>query len=448
MVSLLSSRRRAARQAAIHQPTIRSVFSLLVLPSLLWVGGCNSSVESGLDTRDIEATSTPNNSSVTDTPSMADSGKSIPSTPLSAPSQEPVALAEPPEKLSIGDASPGLQIAKWVKGSPINEPLQGKVHVVEFWATWCGPCRVGMPHISTLQSEYGDEVAFIGVTREDEAKVVSFLESESPDGRTWEEVIQYRLAIDDRDWTNTAYMRAASQNGIPCAFVVGRDGVVEWIGHPASIDQPLKQIVDGKWDREAAMVAFQKEQRLKEISTKLAALTRAKDWSGALELLEQMESEVGTSPRLMQTKLSILELAGRSDEASAVRAQIVETAWDDAKTLNQIAWSTVTRPDSPDLELALKAAERASELQENKDATVLDTVARVYYEMGKLDEAIKWQRLAVENNQGVGEINAALEKYLAEKGASEPAASEPAASEPAASEPAADAVEAEKEAAE
>ncbi len=422
--SSLSQRRSASQLAS------RVALSSVVLPALLLVGGCNSSVESGISSRDMEVSSTPSDSSVTDTPSMSGTGESIANTPLVVPTQEPAALPEAPKTLGIGDTNPGLHIAKWVKGDPIDEPLKGKVHVVEFWATWCGPCRVGMPHISTLQSEYGDEVAFIGVTREDEAKVSTFLEAESPDGRTWQEVIQYRLALDDRDWTNAAYMRAASQNGIPCAFVVGREGVVEWIGHPASIDEPLKQIVDGNWDREAAIVSFKKEQRLKEMSSKLAALTRAKDWDGALGLLEEMEGDVGTSQRVMQTKLSILENAGRTEEASVVRAQVVETAWDDAATLNQFAWATATRPNSPDLELALKAAQRASELKENKDATILDTLARCYFELGKLDEAIKWQQLAVENNNGNGEIDEALKMYLAEKAKSEPA-EKPAADEAA-----------------
>ena len=60
------------------------------------------------------------------------------------------------------------------------------------------------------------------------------------------------LAIDSDDATAEAYMRAAGQSGIPTAFIVGRDAAVEWIGHPARIDEPLSQIVDGSWDREAS----------------------------------------------------------------------------------------------------------------------------------------------------------------------------------------------------
>ncbi|WP_197167813.1 TlpA disulfide reductase family protein [Neorhodopirellula pilleata] len=334
---------------------------------------------------------------------------------LESPAQTLAPLPTPPQELGIGDPNPGLHVATWVKGEPVDQTLTGKVHVVEFWATWCGPCRVGMPHISSLQQEYGDEVAFVGVTRETQEKVATFLEAPASDGKTWDETIQYRLAIDDRDWTNTAYMRAAGQNGIPCAFVVGRDGVIEWIGHPGSIDEPLKQIVEGQWDRAAAIVAHEKQQRLQEMSAKLSSFARAKDWDGALEMLNQAQQEDENSIQLMSLRLRVLQLAGRTDEMSAVRAEIVEAAWDDANMLNQIAWSAATLPDSPDLELALKAARRASELRNDEDPAVLDTVARCYYELANLDEAIKWQRLAVEHNQGNAEIEATLEKYLAEK---------------------------------
>jgi hypothetical protein len=49
----------------------------------------------------------------------------------------------------------------------------------------------------------------------------------------------------------------------------------------------------------------------------------------------------------------------------------------------------------------------------------LDTVARCYYELGKLEKAITWQRLAVEHNNGHRGIDAALERYLTEKSQAE-----------------------------
>src|ERR1051325_1895884 len=70
-------------------------------------------------------------------------------------------------KLTAGDKAPPLTIEKWVKGEPITGFEKGRVYVVEFWATWCGPCVASMPHLSELQKEYGDRVTIIGVTKED-----------------------------------------------------------------------------------------------------------------------------------------------------------------------------------------------------------------------------------------------------------------------------------------
>ena len=411
---------RISRLLAEGQSGKGPIWCLLALPSVLLVCGCGRSVDSEVASAGVENSATPADlDEVVVEETTADSRMDLNETEVEEAKIEQEPLDEPPAKLSIGDSNPGLQIAKWIKGSPVEEPLKEKVHVVEFWATWCGPCRAGMPHISELQNEYGDEVAFMGITREDEGTVTKFLESESPDGRTWDEVIEYRLALDDRDWTNSAYMRAAGRNGIPCAFVVGRDGVVEWIGHPAGIDEPLKQIVEGNWDREAAKAELQQQERLSEISSQLTKLARAADWDGALKLLDQLEEETGKSTGLLQYRLRVLDSAGRSSEASTVRAELVEQAWDDASMLNEIAWTTATTDDSPDLEIALKAGERASELRGNQDPAVLDTVARCYFELGKIEEAIRWQRLAVEHNNGYPEINNTLEKYLAAKSSSE-----------------------------
>src|SRR5438876_8031237 len=70
--------------------------------------------------------------------------------------------------LNIGDRAPALKIDKWVKGEPVTEFQTGKVYVVEFWATWCGPCIKSMPHNTEVQKKFKDKgVTVIGVTSED-----------------------------------------------------------------------------------------------------------------------------------------------------------------------------------------------------------------------------------------------------------------------------------------
>jgi len=113
--------------------------------------------------------------------------------------------------LKVGDAAPPLLIAKWVKGEPVTFE-QGRIYVVEFWATWCGPCVMSMPHLSEMQERHKDKVTFVGVTTEDQTNtleaVQKMVERKGPG-------MGYTVAWDDAGTTYAAYMRAAGQNGIP-----------------------------------------------------------------------------------------------------------------------------------------------------------------------------------------------------------------------------------------
>lgn len=388
---------------------------------LLVVVGCNADVDQSANDNASDAAFSITPADAMNDPKLrsaaADSSAAQAAAEAAAAKSTP---SSPAGELTIGDPNPGLRLAKFVKGDEVKAPLKDNVTVVEFWATWCGPCRAGMPHISELQREYGDKVRFIGVTREDEAVVTKFLGSVGPGGKTWDEVIDYRLALDDGGWTNNAYMRAANQNGIPCAFIVGRDGAVEWIGHPAGIDQPLKQIVDGSWDRQAAVAEFKQQAMFDKYAQKLNGMLRSGNFDAALSLLNEMEeSSGGKSMPLLNNRLMILMMADRAEEASSVRSELIEAAWDDASVLNGVAWETATADNATDLDLALKAAKRASEIREDKDAAILDTLARCHYELGQLDEAIKVQQKAVDLDSNMQEIAEALKRYQDEKAAAD-----------------------------
>ena len=337
----------------------------------------------------------------------------VPAKPLPPRSSESVAVTP----LGIGDAAPPLSIATWVTGDAVEGFEAGGVTVVEFWATWCGPCLASMPHISELQKQYGDAVRFIGVTREERDVVDAFLAKEQREGATWAEVITYRLVIDESDATNNAYMRAAGQNGIPCAFIVGKTGLVEWIGHPMQIDGPLEAIVNDSYDRATAVAEFAAQQRLESKQQELFSLQREEKWDEALAVVAELQEELGPVPGLMSLKLRLLTAASRSDEASTLRGEMVESNWDEPQLLNELAWTTALGQEvtAADLEIALRAATRAAELTDHADASILDTLARVYYEQGDLDQAISWQEKAVEYADGNASIKDTLEAYRAER---------------------------------
>src|SRR6476661_7319275 len=76
-----------------------------------------------------------------------------------------ISLAQTTEQtaLVVGDPAPKITVSKWVKGTPVANFEKGKLYVVEFWATWCGPCKVSIPHLTELAKQYKN-VKFIGVS--------------------------------------------------------------------------------------------------------------------------------------------------------------------------------------------------------------------------------------------------------------------------------------------
>src|SRR5678816_2605837 len=59
--------------------------------------------------------------------------------------------------LKVGDPAPKLQVGKWVQGEPVKEFAKDKAYIVEFWATWCGPCRTSIPHLNEVHNKFKDK---------------------------------------------------------------------------------------------------------------------------------------------------------------------------------------------------------------------------------------------------------------------------------------------------
>ncbi|MGC3957126.1 MAG: TlpA disulfide reductase family protein [Verrucomicrobiota bacterium] len=154
----------------------------------------------------------------------------------------------------LGTPAAQLKISEWVKGKSVDlAAVKGKqVVVVEFWATWCPPCRTSIPHLTEMQKKFKD-VIFVGVTDEESDVVRKFVTKMG-------DKMDYVVAIDDNGQTSKGYMQAFGIGGIPHAFIVDKEGRVVWQGHPmAGLDAALESIVAGKFDLEAEKVRAKKE---------------------------------------------------------------------------------------------------------------------------------------------------------------------------------------------
>lgn len=317
--------------------------------------------------------------------------------------EEPAEMADDSAELVIGDPAPMIAISKWIKGEPVTEYVADKVFVVEFWATWCGPCLKSMPHIASLQTEYGDKVTFVGVTAEDDATVMEFMGNLAGQGdKTWNDVLTYRIALDDDGKTNKLFMDAAGQGGIPCAFIVGKAGGIEWIGHPVEIDGPLKQIVDGSWDsalaKKSAAESKTLEKALRTVGPEIDGAMAAGDVPQAVAMIDDLLKQFPGNNMLLKTRFKIAMQVPLFDEANKSARMMVDGAGENVRVMDDVAWMLATATEEPglDLELALSTIQKAAELTKEQDISVLETIARVHSRVGNSAEAIAFQAKAVE----------------------------------------------------
>ena len=346
-----------------------------------------------------------------------------PAAPL-APAAEkaaPKADPKPAASLTIGDAAPALDIAHFVKGDAITGFEPGKITVVEFWATWCGPCKMSMPHVSELQERYKDYgVRMLGISDEKLETVKPFVESPE-----WSAKMRYTVATDPDRSVYSAYMTAAGQGGIPTAFVVGRKGTIEWIGHPMQLDSVLDEVVHDKWDAAKAKATFESERALeaemRKASSKLREAQAAGKWDDMVAIFDQLLEKSPDNEMVLLQKMQLcLTNANRPKDGYAIVRKLAAGYEKNAMGLNQLAWTIVDprlKIENRDVKLATELAEKASAISGGKDGSILDTLARCYWTAGDKAKAIEIQKKAVENSPEnmKKQIEATLKEYESAK---------------------------------
>lgn len=110
--------------------------------------------------------------------------------------------------------------------------LAGKPMVVEFWATWCPPCRTSIPHLNAIHDKFKDKgLIVIGITDEDKKEVRDF-RKEVP--------MNYLVATDEK----ARLKESLGINAIPHAVVVDKTGKIVWEGHPMQLkDSTIESVL-------------------------------------------------------------------------------------------------------------------------------------------------------------------------------------------------------------
>lgn len=325
--------------------------------------------------------------------------------------------------LNIGDKAPALDIDHYV-----HEPKDGlgkvtefdkdKVYVVEFWATWCGPCIQSMPHLVELQNQYrGEGVQIVSISDEDVETVDGMMEKKYPGKEeTFSELTSaYTITTDPDGSVSTDYMLAAGQNGIPCAFLVGKTGLIEWIGHPMEMDEPLAEVVAGSWDREAYKEQMKREQQLVAAMQKVNQLARSGKYEDAIKVVDKtLEEMKGDDPKTETIREQLnnfrfnlrLDAGDKSEEVLNFFRKQIADAKGDARAITQFGFglmSSMQQGTDP----GPLAAETITALEADIDKAEDDIkplmyvcISQISASMSNFDKAIETQMKAIELSEG------------------------------------------------
>jgi tetratricopeptide (TPR) repeat protein len=186
-----------------------------------------------------------------------------------------------------------------------------------------------------------------------------------------------------------------------------------------NMDEPLAKIVAGDWDAKAYGAQWAKEQAMSAAwnarSRPFMAASREKDFAKAVAILDEQLAEYpdDLNAKLRRTQILIIEL-DRAGEALPVAEEMVASS-SDPMMLNALSWSVLEsgKAKGPVLEMAMEAAQKANELSGGKDGSIIDTLARAYWEAGDAKKAIALQEKAVEISPE-GRMKESMKKTLEE----------------------------------
>lgn len=306
--------------------------------------------------------------------------------------------ADKKDTLKVGDPAPPIVVRKWIKGMPVTKFQPGMVYVVEFWATWCGPCQDAMPHLSELARKYKGKAIVLSFDVK-EGNKTDFLPKVERLVNWSGDRMDYTVAVDaPGDVMVKTWLTAAGSNGIPEVFIIDQQGKIAWHGHPDHVDGVLEAVVNGHYDeagkKQIEAVLMGKNKLYDSLGHSMMTARKNGEYQTALATLENMLPifpGLGSYCANMKYELlSHIDSAKARQFGDAVMAQLHPK--DQISFVYSVLFTQPGEGYKPDYEFALKWAKLAAASWDPQDNVILTTQALAYYKAGNIKQAATYQK--------------------------------------------------------
>jgi thiol-disulfide isomerase/thioredoxin len=170
--------------------------------------------------------------------------------------------------IKLNQKAPQITISDWVLNVPKDKNLNNKFIVLEFWATWCGPCIKAVPHLNEIQERTKHkDLYFISITDESVEKI----------NRISKRIIFNSIVVSDQS-KKTHINFGNGIDGLevyPFTVLIDNKGIIKWIGSPVSLTEEI--VNDFLYAKLTPSNAFEKIEAIETVITSNVSLVTSYD---------------------------------------------------------------------------------------------------------------------------------------------------------------------------